>query len=745
MKSISSLALLFATAPPFLFADDGQRSVSPFTDMELPATTVIDTSPLPSSRLPLEKASSNVQTARGDDIYRHEALDLSDFMKRNLPSVSGNEVLANPFQLDLNYRGFTASPILGTPIGLSVYQDSVRVNEPFGDMVNWDLIPRVAIANVELIPGSNPLFGLNTLGGALLVRTKSGRSHAGWRGQAYAGSFERKAIEAEHGGSRGGFDWFFAGNLFEEDGFRDFSHSSVKQGFVKLGWEDERSDIDLSYTYAENKLTGNGVAPASLLALERNGVYAHPEVTLPRLHFVNLALSHLVTDDWVLSGNAYFRRNVLGVYAGDVEVEQEETDEFEAEPTVNQTLTRQDGVGGSLQVSYLGTLLDRVNQAILGASYDFGDTDFKQTRQDAELTASRGVEPEGAASRQTTLTATNRYYGIYLTDTFSPTPWLHITGAGRWNRAEIHLDGSGRDPEGDTESLDGRHAFSRVNPAAGFTLQPLKALAPNQSLPDLSFFASYNEGFRVPTPVELTCADPAAPCSLPTNFVADPPLKPIVARTFETGFRGKLGKALDWNLAWYRTDLSDDILFINSPGTLTRGFFKNVGDTRREGIEAGMRGGVRRLSWYASYGYVDATYRSAVILQNAIGPVRVRKGDRIPAIPDQTAKVGADYELLPGWFLGADLQYFSRRFLRGDDSNRFPRVDEYVVVNLNTRYALTRHVELFALANNVFDARYETFGLINRNAFSSPVGNAEAFLAPGAPLSGWAGVRVRFD
>ena len=85
----------------------------------------------------------------------------------------------NPFQPDVNYRGYTASPLLGTPQGLSVYMDGVRLNQPFGDVVSWDLIPRLAICHRSpLMPGSNPLFGLNTLGGALAMQTKDGRTQS---------------------------------------------------------------------------------------------------------------------------------------------------------------------------------------------------------------------------------------------------------------------------------------------------------------------------------------------------------------------------------------------------------------------------------------------------------------------------------------------------------------------------------------------------------------------------------------
>lgn len=714
--------------------------------MELPEMDVIGVTPLPSSGQALETVSSNVQFAHDDDIKRHEAINLTDFMRRNLSSVFTNDSLSNPFQPDINYRGFSASPVLGTPIGMSVYQDSVRVNEPFGDVVNWDFIPKVAISSIELVPGSNPLFGLNTLGGALDVRTKSGVSHPGIRLKSYGGSFGRWNVEAEHGGSAGNFDWYFAGNVFRDNGFRQFSPSSVNQAFAKVGWENGTTDIDLTYTHANNELTGNGAAPQSLVAADPTAVYAHPEITSPTMDMFNLTLIHHFSDYWMFSGNGYYRNSNTKVYAGDIEVEQEEEDEFDVEPVINRTATQQDGNGGSFQVSYLGDLFGFDNKAVAGSTFDFGDTAFSQFAQEAKVDSSRGVTPEEDESPQlrTKVKTTNDYYGVFFTDTFSPKPWFHFTGSVRWNRADIGLNGITFDAEeNETEPLTGRHSFSRTNPAGGFTLQPLEALGIASPVKDLTFFANYNEGFRVPTPVELTCADPEQPCALPTNFVADPPLKPIVSRTYEAGWRGKVDDWLDWNLAFYRTELNDDIHFINATGTFTRGFFKNVGDTRRDGVEVGLKGHYDKLNWYANYSYVDATYQSTIALQNAVGPVNVKPGDNIPSIPHNLVKFGIDYEVLKDWRIGMDLFYASNQYLRGDDHNQLPKVSGYTVVNLNSSYKVNDYLEIFALANNVFDENYITFGLVNRNAFSNPVGKVEPFLSPGASIAGWAGIRLQ--
>jgi outer membrane cobalamin receptor len=222
--------------------------------------TVIEAAPLPGVDLPLEKIPAPVQVATGLDIERSGALDLSAFLTRRINGVFANEIQNNPFQPDINYRGYTASPLLGTPQGLSVYMDGVRLNQPFGDVVSWDLIPRLAIASMTVMPGSNPLFGLNTLGGALSIQTKDGGSAPGTSVQAVYGSDVRRSIEFEHGGQKAnGLHWYVAGNLFGEDGWRDDSPSDVRQVFGKAGWRQLKHDVALAVGYADNSLNGNAL------------------------------------------------------------------------------------------------------------------------------------------------------------------------------------------------------------------------------------------------------------------------------------------------------------------------------------------------------------------------------------------------------------------------------------------------------------------------------------------------------
>jgi len=211
-------------APPAVVP--GQAQPAPVFRVEVIAAT-----PLPGVDLTLDQIPAPIQTALDADILGSGAIDITDFLNRRVTGVYVNELRGNPFQPDVSYRGYTASPLLGTPQGLSVYMDGVRMNQPFGDVVSWDLVPRLAISSIAVMPGSNPLFGLNTLGGALAMQTKTGRTSPGTTVQALYGSDVRRAIEFEHGGSNAsGLNWYVAGNLFAEHGWRDDSPSVIRTG-----------------------------------------------------------------------------------------------------------------------------------------------------------------------------------------------------------------------------------------------------------------------------------------------------------------------------------------------------------------------------------------------------------------------------------------------------------------------------------------------------------------------------------
>lgn len=652
---------------------------------------VVATAPLPGLEVPKDRVPANVQTANAADLQGSHAIDLSAFLARRLGGVHLNEVQNNPFQPDLNFRGFTASPLLGSAQGLSVYVDGVRLNQPFGDVVSWDLIPKSAIASMVLMPGSNPLFGLNTLGGAVSVQTKTGLSHPGTTVQVLGGNHGRVALEFESGGGQqGGSSWFVTGQRFRETGWRQNSPSDVGQLFGKFGFQVGDTRAWLSAAAAENQLNGNGLQEQRLLAADRSSVYSQPDQTRNRAQLLNLSATRALSDAVSLSGNVYWRRIHTGTYNGDVNddaldqaVYQPNAAERAAlaqagysgfpasgesaantpfpkwrciaqallvdEPAekcnglINQSATRQINQGFALQMHGQGKLADLSHQWLLGLALDSSRVQFSQSAELGYLTAIHGIVGVGAFGDGLTggdvdgepfdtrvnLSARTRTRSLYASEVLALNPRTHLSLAGRYNRTSVE----NRDaitPGGGAGSLDGDHRFSRFNPSLGITFA---------ASPALTAYAGWNQGSRTPSAVELGCADPENPCKLPNAMAGDPPLRQVVTNTLEAGLRG--GQAgTRWNLGLFRADNRDDILFV-ADNTSGFGYFKNFGRTRRQGLEAGFSTTLGKAQLGFNYTWLDATFRSPEVLGGAGNSSNDEAEEGLPGVEGHI-------EVLPG-------------------------------------------------------------------------------------------------
>jgi outer membrane receptor protein involved in Fe transport len=715
--------------------------------LELPTVEVIGTSLLPGLGTPIQNVAGNVQLMNSANVERQRQNSLGDFLEQNAASVTVNAAQGNPYQPDLSFRGFTASPLAGVPQGLSVFQDGVRINEPFGDVVNWDLLPQSAIANIQLIPGSNPAFGLNTLGGALAVYTKSGSAYPGGSVQVSGGSFGRKALEFEQGGKSGNLDYFMTANVADDKGWAEHNPSRIQQFFGKVGYQTGSTDLDVSLTAANNRLEGTQTLPVSFADNIRQA-YTYPDRSTNKLMFLTAKGSHFINDDVLVGGNLYYRNyrnsNVSSNVNGDFgEVSNGAVDAIQA--FNNRSTIKQHSYGAGLQLTLSGQLAGRRNQFVIGGSADIGDARYSQEDQPAAFTADRGTVGTGEFALITDAQTRNRYYGLFLSDTLSLGERWTLTMSGRYNLAKVDI----RDQTGEAPGLNGSHSFSRFNPAAGLTFNPTR---------QLTAYGSYSEGMRAPTAIELTCANPEDPCKLPNSFLSDPPLKKVVAKTLEFGARGKRGEHMTWNAALYRTELNDDIQFISSGGAATNaGYFQNVGKTRRQGLELGATGKWGALSVSARNGYVDATNQTPFAENSPVntsadasGAIQVKSGDRIPGIPRHSVKLRLEYEVSPRWEVGASALYASNVYARGDENNSDARgkVPGYTVLNLDTRYTVKKGWDVFARINNVFNREYANIGVLGLNAFTgpgrsfdgaNPVG--EQFRGYGAPRGIWIGTR----
>jgi iron complex outermembrane recepter protein len=724
---------LLLTSTPIL--PGNAQTTAPTT---LPEVTVRGTTPLMSVPLPQEDIPVNTQVATGEEYRASGALNLTDFFARDLAGVSLTHVQNNPFQPDVTYRGFTSSFLLGTPPGISVFVDGVRVNEPLADQVNWDLLPSDAIERVELIPGSNPVYGRNTLGGAIVMQTKRGLTNPGTTAEMWGGSFGRIRSLFQTGGTHGKFDYLLSGNWFTEEGFRDFSKSNVGQLFGKLGYQQGSHDATISLTYTNNYLTGNGPLPESRLSQDRSGVFTHPDRFQPELWSVNGQYAYDFGSGLTLTADGYGRFLRLDQFNRDV-----------AEDVFGNT--QQDGWGSSAQLTYQNALLGMPVTAAAGLDYTgatlrhrIAGRDFERGKE--EDTASQKTLAQEEASLfqpETDVVSDTHGGGAFLTVTMEPTEHLTVTAAGRFDTTALKIkdrlarqNNEGSDPTGAEQTdASGSHRFERFNPAIGATY----------ALPyGFHLYANYSQSYRAPTAIELTCANPQAPCPIPTAIVDDPPLKPVKGKTWETGLRWSLLSNIHATVAFFRTDLDDDILFRNEPESRVLGFFQNVKATRRQGIEFLLKGAWSRGSWFANYTLTDATFEDDTELFTFANEDRValvQKGDTLPLVPTHRLNGGIEFDLSPQWQLRFDGAYVGAQYLRGDEANQHRKLDPYFVANAQLTYTY-RNAEVFFRLENMFDSDYETYGAFFENELDNT--GVERFLGPGAPLGAFGGVRMSF-
>jgi iron complex outermembrane recepter protein len=792
-------------APTPLSTVSRPRRATPTTVTVRPVAPT-PTPPQPSAEpgvIDRDKVPSSTQSLTSEDLSRTYTPAVTEALMQRVPGVSTTDVQGNGFTQDLRYRGFAASPLQGTPQGIAVYLNGIRLNEAFGDTVNWDLIPSVAIQRAD-IWSSNPVFGLNALGGAVNLQMKNGFVWQGFEGVGQGGSHARLNGSAQYGAKYGDYAVYFAAEGLRDDGWRYQSPSELKRLYGDIGWRNDVSEIHLVTSAARNHFGVVGPTPVDLLARDWRSIYTWPQTTQHQVGLIALNGKFAVSDTWSIQSNVYVRQfrqshvdgnganvercsgnaanplfntlclendgfpppvpaaasfQILGPGNQPIPCPPGPGNQCAVTPygTIDRTNTDTTTVGASLQAASNEKVFGHDNQFIVGGSIDHSQIGFNAASTLGYIypnlfVGTNSTVPGTGQVIHTAgnlgyspvgLDAQNTYYGLYTTDTLDLTPRLAATLGARLNVAEITmLDQLGTSPD-----LNGNHRFQRVNPVAGLTYK---------LFPDVTVYGGYAEANRVPTPLELGCSNPARPCLLEGFLVSDPPLQQVVSRTWEAGFRGERALAdgrLEWKVGGFRADNSNDIINVASP-IQGRGVYRNVEATRRQGIEAGAE--FRSPQWlvYANYSFIDATYQFTGDLASPNNPfadpdgnIHVVPGDRLPMIPRHQFKTGVDYAVTPAWKLGADLVVVGSQVFVGDDANQNPRLPGYWAVNLHTSYQLRKDLQVFAVVNNLFDRRYAVYGTFFEpqavvNALANPATDQRT-LTPAQPLAIYAGLKVR--
>jgi iron complex outermembrane recepter protein len=726
-----------------------------------------------------DKIPSNVQSVGASAFESTRSPDLLQSMFQVLPGVALSDETGNQFQLDLNYRGFIASPVIGTPQGLAVYQNGVRINEVFGDIVNWDFIPQNAISNLTLIP-SNPVFGLNATGGALSFDMKNGFTYHGVEGEVSGGSYGRIGTSVQAGGQVGNLSGYITADAIDDAGWRNDSASSLRRLYADFGARgDNNTEFHVTFTGADNNFGAAAATPVQMLSQDWANVYTIPQTTQNQLAFLTASASWKPTDTWTYQAVAYYRHfqqahvdgngtdaqnsgcpdptvlcfpNLNGTLTDLITTTGQTVPATGALGTgnlgeIDRTWTTTNSLGGSLQAASSERLFGHENNFTIGSSVDRGLVQFSTTSELGTVNANQFpfVQGSGLFIDQPSgdvapvgLGATTLYSGLYATDTFDVTNRLALTTGARFNFAQITLT----DELGNDALLNGSHDYSHFNPMAGATFK----LTPN-----VTVYGDFAVANRAPTPLELGCSDPVQPCLIDNALVGDPPLQQVVTYTGEAGFRGHFDVAkgqLNWTVGGFRALNTNDIINVSSP-IPGHEFFQNAGNTLREGIEASATYKQDRWNIYANYTYVDATFLNSLTLQSPFNPfadangnIFVVPGDHLTGIPDFRFKLGAEYQITDPWKFGADLNVVGSQWIVGDEANQNAKIPAYWVVNLHSSYKISENLEVFGLVRNLFNQHYYTYGTFF-DVTTAPYLNLtdpRTFL-PGMPFAAYLGLR----
>jgi iron complex outermembrane receptor protein len=613
---------------------------------------------------------------------------------KQLPGVTFFDDQGARLQPELEIRGFQLSPIVGTPQGVSVFLDGVRINEADAQEVNFDLLPMSAIDHAELVRGSQALFGRNSLGGALLFFTQRGTAVPSATIGLSTGSFGEQVGTISAGGTFHGFDGYVMGAASNEDGWRQSTGARTRQIFATIGHRStaggaDTSDIALSVLYANDKIREAGSLPLDWINVDPRLNYTPGDFFNPDLIHVALRGFH---GAWggTLRGTMYFRRNDIEQF--NVNVPPPNTDGF---------IDNKSG-GGTAEWTRAFLVGALPTAFTIGAEYARQNVRFR-------LVNVGGGEPDSAATVAVVHEDDAAAYAQAVVDI---TPTLSVTGALRQDYVRIpfrdELDGSN----------NGTNTYDRLSPFIGLTLKVSD---------DVRGFVAYKSAFRAPAPLELACASPDAPCALPSALGADPALAPVTTHDYEAGFDADLPNKTSLDVDGFWTNVDNDIVFASPK--LTQVFFVNIPHSRRAGVEVtaqtALPGGGRL---FGSYSFVASTYESTVQISTAdTNPVPARPGDQLPSSPRHRGRVGIGWTRVVGPVaLDAqlDLRAYSSQFLRGDEANRQPTVPGYAVSGFNLNAQYERYTIQLGI-DNLFNRTYETFGIIAENSLGAPPGQTQ--------------------
>ena len=488
-----------------------------------PDVNIISVTPVQGSGMDMDRVPGKIQTIDLEKIGKKKNFSVTETLNREAAGISVFNLNSSPMQNDINFRGYVSGPLLGTAQSIAVYQNGMRVNESFGEVVQWDLVPDFAINSMQIFTGGDPIFGQNALGGAITMEMKNGFNFEGANLTASGGSYFRTNEVLEYGQQFDNVAVYLGANFNYDEGWRDESNAYLNTVFGDVRYRpNDDTEVFINFGQAYTDLRGNGAAPLSLLDLEgREAVYTYPDATHNKNYYANFGGNHFVNDELSIQGNIYYRHmerrnyngdefeggdcgarfdytpgNANNLLCGELEVGGASTEfildaagqtinyddlgmeldggenEIEDIGAINRSNTKQNQMGLNFQTTYDTNLLERNNTLITGINYEYSHNSFASSTELGIIQNDRGVQGTGVFLSQdaegeqifiTNIEATTHNLALYGSNTIDIDEATSVNLSGRWNWASLKME----DQYG--TALEGHHFFNEFNPGIGIT------------------------------------------------------------------------------------------------------------------------------------------------------------------------------------------------------------------------------------------------------------------------------------
>jgi iron complex outermembrane receptor protein len=682
--------LLFTT--PAAFADEGPPSptetgwttLAAAGDNDIGEESVVESEPdkeaptmekvlvsaqrLPGEPLELSRIPMNATVITAEEIERSSARTVPEILKRETGFVIFDQI-GNGKQQVVDVRGFSE----GTATALFV--DGVRVNEPSNNFATYELLPPLEdIERIEVIRGgASTIYGEGAFAGVVNVITKKGVSKEPTItiGSSF-GSFHTQAHHITGSGQYKDFNYYigFTRDLSSE-GFRDNSEYRESKLLVNAGYDfSEYSGISFSYNYVNNSFNAPGALTREELRESRtqapfnsvDGGEADLDIFSTTYH-VNFL------ENFDLSLNAFIRETEDELLTTGRSGSGFFLDSESSSPGFTAQLQNDDEFWG--------------HRNILTVGFEYTENDFTDK---GFLTDALGDNPIAFNETDTN----EDVFGIFVEDSVNITDALVLTAGVRYDENEFDFEDE-FDP-----TLSGDKQFNEVSPKVGLTYN---------FDDELSVYGTYSEGFLSPNVQQLFALG---------MFGSNPDLDPAVSKNFEVGVRKEFGDWLSTQINVFTMDIDDEILFDPSAGI----FGSNVNsDTKREGVELSATGSIgERISWFANYTYIDATFESGL-----------NNNETIPLVPENRFSAGVDIQLSEHFTFYFDGLFVDDQVFDGDEANEFDELGDYTIFNAKLTFELGDFTAYVA-GENIFDRDYSSRGIIG-------FGGSGPFFTPAPPAS----------